>query len=192
LGRKLLQEDAGPMLPVSTYGASKLAGEALLSAYCNMFGIQAWVFRFGQRGGPTADARCVADFLRKLKVNPRQLAILGDGNQSKPYIHVHDVLEGVWLAWGKSQERFNISIWRLTMPLQCGKLRPLPCKLPARPCDCEYSGGERGWKGDVPSSGWTAQRSKLLGWSSRRSSYQALEAAAQALVQALGNVPCKL
>ncbi len=86
LGEEEVDEDHGPLLPISTYGASKLAGEALISAYCHMFGLRGFVFRFGNVIGPRQTHGVGYDFLRRLSSEPCHLSILGDGRQSKSYI----------------------------------------------------------------------------------------------------------
>lgn len=91
-------EDHGPCLPISTYGASKLACEALISAYCRMFDLTARAFRFANVVGPRQTHGVGYDFVRRLKAEPTRLRILGDGSQSKSYIHVEDILEAVFLA----------------------------------------------------------------------------------------------
>ena len=92
------QEDFGPLVPVSTYGASKLAGEALIASYCAMFDLRACAFRFGNVVGARQTHGVGFDFIRRLRVQPDRLRILGDGRQSKSYIHVDDVVEAVLLA----------------------------------------------------------------------------------------------
>src|SRR5208283_918094 len=98
LGEVEADEDYGPLLPISTYGASKLAGEALITSYCHMFDFTGRVFRFGNVVGPRQTHGVGFDFLRQLRKNPRKLRVLGDGTQSKSYIHVYDVVDAVLLA----------------------------------------------------------------------------------------------
>ena len=95
LGEHEVAEDHGPLLPVSTYGASKLAGEALICSYTHMFGLSAAAFRFANVVGPRQTHGVGFDFLRRLLDDPTRLAILGDGKQSKSYIHVDDVVRAV-------------------------------------------------------------------------------------------------
>ena len=103
IGSTEANEDFGPLVPVSTYGASKLAGEALISSYCHMFGLSARVFRFGNVVGPRQTHGVGLDFVRRLKADPLQLGILGDGKQSKSYIHVYDVVAAVlWANIGRA------------------------------------------------------------------------------------------
>src|SRR5438093_446933 len=106
LGEKEVSEDHGPLIPISTYGASKLAGEALISSYCHMFEFTGRVFRFGNVVAPRQTHGVGFDFLRQLLTNPSRLRILGDGTQSKSYVHVRDVVEAVLLAARCAKERF--------------------------------------------------------------------------------------
>ncbi|TMB86983.1 MAG: NAD-dependent epimerase/dehydratase family protein, partial [Chloroflexi bacterium] len=98
LGEIEVHEDHGPLVPISTYGASKLAGEALISAYCHMFDMRGLVFRFGNVVGPRQTHGVGFDFIRSLREAPGRLRILGDGTQSKSYVHVDDVVAAVLLA----------------------------------------------------------------------------------------------
>src|SRR5215831_339850 len=108
LGEKEIGEDYGPLVPISTYGASKLAGEALISSYCHMFDLTGRIFRFGNVVGPRQTHGVGFDFLRQLLKDPRRLRMLGDGTQSKSYIHVRDVIAAVLLAAQQSKERFAV------------------------------------------------------------------------------------
>ena len=98
LGEYEADEDYGPMIPTSTYGASKLAGEALISSYGAMFGLTGCAFRFGNVVGPRQTHGVGFDFLRQLLADDANLTILGDGRQSKSYIHVSDVIAAVMTA----------------------------------------------------------------------------------------------
>jgi UDP-glucose 4-epimerase len=167
LGEKEADENWGPLVPISTYGASKLAGEALISAYCHMFDFVGRVFRFGNVVGPRQTHGVGFDFLRQLLGNPRTLRILGDGTQSKSYIHVQDVIEAVLLAARASRERFAaynvatgdyITVTEIAdLAVQCAGLDPQQVQF-------EYTGGNRGWKGDVPVVRLNIDRIRRLGW----------------------------
>jgi UDP-glucose 4-epimerase len=112
LGELEVQEDYGPLIPVSTYGASKLAGEALISAYCFMFDLSGCAFRFGNVVGPRQTHGVGFDFVRRLRADPSRLSILGDGTQSKSYIHISDVVAAVLHANSycmKPFETFNVA-----------------------------------------------------------------------------------
>jgi UDP-glucose 4-epimerase len=176
LGEREVDEDYGPLIPISTYGASKLAGEALISSYCHMFDFTGRAFRFGNVVGPRQTHGVGFDFLRQLMKNPRKLRILGDGTQSKSYIHVRDVVEAVLLASRSRRERFaiyNVATDYITvteiahLAAECAGLNPSQLKF-------EYTGGDRGWKGDVPIVRLNTDRIHRLGWVCRSSSRQAL------------------
>lgn len=176
LGEREIDEDHGPMIPISTYGASKLAGEALISSYCHMFNFSGRVFRFGNVVGPRQTHGVAFDFLRQLLKNPSKLRILGDGTQSKSYIHVRDILEAVLLAARDSSHRFavyNVATDYITVT-EIAHLAVECAGLNARNVEFEYTGGDRGWKGDVPIVRLNADRIRLLGWRAGFNSREAL------------------
>src|SRR5437016_3950174 len=184
LGEKEVDEDYGPLIPISTYGASKLAGEALISSYCHMFEFTGRVFRFGNVVGPRQTHGVGFDFLRQLINNPNKLRILGDGTQSKSYIHVRDIVEAVLLAAQRCTDRFavyNVATDYITvteiahLAVECAGLNP-------REVDFEYSGGNRGWKGDVPVVRLNIDRIRNLGWVYRFNSRQALRESMMAML----------
>ena len=175
-GETEVDEDYGPMAPISTYGASKLAGEALISSYCHMFDFTGRVFRFGNVVGPRQTHGVGIDFLRQLMKNPKRLRILGNGTQSKSYIHVQDIVDAVLLGEARSTARFavyNVATDYITvkeiaaLAVECAGLDP-------RQVEFEFTGGKRGWKGDVPVVRMNAQRIRSLGWDCRRGSRDAL------------------
>ena len=176
LGETEVDEDYGPLLPISTYGASKLAGEALISAYCHMFDLTARAFRFGNVVGPRQTHGVGFDFLRQLLRDPRNLRILGDGTQSKSYIHVRDVVEAVLLAATSKTERFavfNVATDYITVT-EIAHLAVECAGLNSRDVKFEYTGGNRGWKGDVPIVRLNADRIRRLGWKCGSGSRDAL------------------
>ena len=179
-------EDLGPLIPVSTYGASKLAGEALLASYCAMFGLTARAFRFGNVVGPRQTHGVGFDFLRRLRDDPTTLRILGDGTQSKSYIHVFDVIDAVLLAstaCNAPYEVFNVATGDYITVSEIAELAVGILGLDPEKVTFDYTGGDRGWKGDVPIVRIATDRIRALGWSNRWSSAEALERAIP---------PCKL
>ena len=185
LGTTPVSEDTGPLLPVSTYGASKLAGEALISSYCAMFELKACAFRFANVVGPRQTHGVGFDFLRRLAADPRRLRILGDGQQSKSYIYVADVVEAVLLAHERCIEPyqvFNVSTGDAITVNEIAA-EAAACLGLKQPPVHEYSGGSRGWKGDVPVVRLDASRIRALGWAPKRNSREAMRAALDAMVQ---------
>jgi UDP-glucose 4-epimerase len=186
LGELEIAEDHGPLLPVSTYGASKLAGEALISSYCAMFDLRACVFRFGNVVGPRQTHGVGFDFVRRLLADPSQLRILGDGSQSKSYVHVEDVVNAVLLAHGKSAKPydvFNVATGDYITVTEIANLAVEVVGLAPGRVRFEYTGGDRGWKGDVPVVRLNTGRIKSLGWICQRTSQQALGVSMQSLME---------
>jgi UDP-glucose 4-epimerase len=177
LGDKEAAEDHGPLTPISTYGASKLAGEALISSYCHMFDFTGRVFRFGNVVGPRQTHGVGFDFLRNLLKDPRKLRILGDGSQSKSYIHVRDVVEAVLLAARRSPDRFsayNVATGDYITVREIAELAMECLGLDPKTVTLEYTGGSRGWKGDIPVVRLKTDRIRGLGWTCRSGSREAL------------------
>ena len=177
LGEEEADEDYGPLIPISTYGASKLAGEVLISSYCHMFDFTGRVFRFGNVVGPRQTHGVGFDFLRQLLKNPRKLHILGDGTQSKSYIHVREVVEAVLLAARRSTSRFavyNVATGDYITVKEIAQLAAECAGLDPRQVEFEYTGGNRGWKGDVPIVRLNTDRIRGLGWTCRSGSHEAL------------------
>ena len=154
-----------------------------------MFGLQAWVFRFGNVVGPRQTHELLMfDFIRRLRATPDHLAIKGDGEQSKPYVHVSDVLNAVWLAWLNAGERFNYFNVATDDAATVREIASLAASaLGLREVRFEYAGGARGWPGDVPVVRLDSAKMKALGWRAKRNSIQAIEEAAHALAKAASN-----
>jgi UDP-glucose 4-epimerase len=177
LGEVEAAEDHGPMRPISTYGASKLAGEALICAYGHMFGCSACVFRFGNVVGPRQTHGVGFDFLRQLLAEPGRLRIQGDGTQSKSYIHVSDVVEAVLLASAATRSglsTYNVATGDSITVREIADLAVRCAGLPAGGTEYRFTGGDRGWKGDVPVVRLDTSRIRTLGWMPSMSSREAL------------------
>ena len=157
-------ENAPFPVQTSLYGASKLAGEGLISAYCEGFGFQGFIFRFVSILGERYTHGHVFDFYRKLLANPRELAVLGNGLQKKSYLYVQDCIDAMLLAVERASARVNV--FNLGAGEYCqvkdsigwitGHLGLTPKLL--------YSGGERGWIGDSPFIFLDCTRLRALGW----------------------------
>lgn len=184
LGDREIDEDHGPLIPISTYGASKLAGEALISSYCHMFDFTGRVFRFGNVVGPRQTHGVGFDFLRQLLKDPQKLRILGDGTQSKSYIHVRDIVEAVLLAAVHSTGRFavyNVATDYITVT-EIAHLAAECAGLDPRNVQFDYTGGNRGWKGDVPIVRLNTGRIRRLGWICPSGSREALRESMMAML----------
>lgn len=186
LGELEVDEDHGPLVPISTYGASKLAGEALIAAYCAMFGLTACVFRFGNVVGPRQTHGVGFDFVRRLLVNPKELSILGDGHQSKSYIAVSDVVSAVLLAARLAPRPyavFNVATGDYIAVREIAVLALEILGLSAGTTALRYTGGDRGWSGDVPVVRLNTARIRGLGWRNEMSSVEALRESLSSIVQ---------
>jgi UDP-glucose 4-epimerase len=186
LGELEINEDHGPLVPISTYGASKLAGEAIIAAYCHMFDLSACIFRLGNVVGARQTHGVGFDFIRGLLTEPSRLDILGDGRQSKSYIHVDDVISAVLQANAGSAVKynvFNVASGDYITVKEIADLAVECAGLSTERVEYRFSGGERGWKGDVPVVRFDTGRIRKLGWKCRHSSRQALRRSLEALIE---------
>jgi UDP-glucose 4-epimerase len=169
-------ETYSPMYPISTYGASKLAGEALICAYCRMFGFRAKAYRFANVVGPKQTHGVGFDFIRRLKQDPSRLKILGDGTQSKSYIHVEDVLNAIFHTASCVAQPFDVYNIATGDYITVTEIADLAVELMGLPEDViyDYSGGDRGWKGDVPVVRFNLSKILATGWRPRLNSREAL------------------
>ena len=185
-GELEVDEDRGPLLPISTYGASKLAAEGMISAYCHMFDLTACIFRFGNVVGPRQTHGVGFDFVRSLLADGRRLSILGDGCQSKSYIHVDDVVSAVLHADARCAgpcDVLNVATGDTVTVKEIADLAVEFAGLEAGSVDYRFSGGRRGWKGDVPVVRLDSGRMRSLGWECVHPSREALRRSLTALVE---------
>lgn len=164
-------EDYGPLQPISLYGASKLASEGLITAFCHIFGMQSWIFRFANVVGVRATHGIVVDLINKLKQNTNELEILGDGTQEKPYIHVDDCVEGVLYGFQHSKEQVNVfNLGTATSTKASVIAQILVGEMGLRDVKFKYTGGKRGWPGDVSQVRFDTSKMERLGWKPRYNS----------------------
>ena len=191
LGMLEAAEDHGPLIPVSTYGASKLAGEALIASYAYMFDLRGCGFRFGNVVGPRQTHGVGFDFARRLLASaaagedPIVLKILGDGSQSKSYVHVSDIVRAVLTAHEKTTAPFaayNVATGDYITVREIAALAVECVGLRADQVRFEYSGGDRGWKGDVPIVRLDTAKIRGLGWRCESSSREALRRSMLAMI----------
>jgi UDP-glucose 4-epimerase len=175
LGEREVDEQFGPLIPVSTYGASKLGCEAILAAYTHMFGIHAVVFRFANVVGARQTHGVTYDFVRHLLDDPTRLPILGDGSQSKSYIHVSDVVSAMLTLTNLGWEGFNVFNAGTGDYLTVTEIADLVVeRMSLSNVRYEYTGGSRGWKGDVPIVRFASNKLRSLGWRCHHTSTEAL------------------
>jgi UDP-glucose 4-epimerase len=173
-------------LPISTYGASKLASECLVSAYAHMFEMQGSIFRFANVVGPHQTHGVAYDFILRLSREPGRLTIYGDGAQSKPYLHVEDVLKAFRLMEGRTGsgcEVVNVASEDFLTVRQIADIVVERMKL--NNVKYEFTGGARGWKADVPVYRLDSSLIRRWGWKNQRNSRQAVVAAVDAMLEDL-------
>lgn len=188
-GLTRVSEDYAPMQPISTYGASKLAGEALVSAYTHLFGIGALVFRFANVVGPRQTHGVAYDFIRQLRENPGGLKILGDGSQSKSYIHVDDVVDAMLLAIEHASrpfECYNVATDDYVTVDEIAEMVIEIMGLSRDEVEIAHSGGERGWKGDVPIVRFDLTKIHSLGWAAKSTAREAMRDSIRCLLDESG------
>ena len=153
-------------------------------SFVECFGFSAWIFRFGNVVGPRGTHGAALDFLKKLAANPVELEVLGDGRQSKPYVFVTDCVDGILFGLDHAHERLNL--YNLAPPDTTSVARIAELCVEASPypeAGIRYTGGERGWPGDVPRSRLSGKKLAELGWRPSRSSDQAVREAVHALAR---------
>jgi len=186
------KESYGPCFPISTYGASKLACEALISSYCHMFGIKGRAFRFANVVGPKQTHGVGYDFIRRLRQDSSQLRILGNGTQSKSYIYVNDVIDAMLLVYENLKNEdascfdiFNVATDDYITVTDIAHIATNIAGLSKDSVNYQYTGGDRGWKGDVPKVLFDVSKIKKLGWRASKTSFQAIEASITSMYQEL-------
>lgn len=179
-------EEYGPLFPISLYGASKLACEGLIAAFCHNYGFQAWILRFANICGRHGTHGAIVDFIQKLQRGQRPLEVLGDGNQAKPYLHVSECLDGMLYAWQNAAGQlscFNLGCESATSVRRIAEL--LLATMGLDDAGLAFTGGLRGWPGDVPQVRLDCSRLRRLGWAARFNSDEAVRRATIELAEEL-------
>lgn len=178
-------EEYGPLFPISLYGASKLACEGLISAFCHNYGFRAWIYRFANICGRHGTHGVILDFIHKLQANPGQLEILGDGKQAKPYLHVSECVDAMLFIWKNARSEplnfFNLGCEGATNTDRIAEL--LLETMGLRNIEIVHTGGERGWPGDVPQVRLDCSKLEKFGWKTRLVSDDAVRLASRQLVE---------
>jgi UDP-glucose 4-epimerase len=184
-GAAFSSETHGPLLPVSMYGATKASAEALISAFCHLYDMRAWIVRPANIIGPRATHGVVYDFVKRLRAEPTKLHILGDGKQSKAYLHVADVVDAIVRVRVRGPKRDRVGIYNLSSNSfvtvnQIAKLVLAEMKL--RDVKITHGGGKIGWKGDVAVVRLRNTKLAKLGWRAKHDSASAVRATVRALL----------
>ena len=182
----VLNEETGGLKPVSYYGGAKLASEALISSYVSMCDMNAVIFRFPNVIGPRLTHGVVYDFVKKLRNNPKELEILGNGTQCKPYIYVTDLVNAIVKLTEQFEpgvDVFNISV--MSEGTSVTHIAEIVVDvLGLSDVEFKYTGGDRGWKGDVPRFKYDISKVLATGWKPEYTSDEAVRKAVIEAVQA--------
>lgn len=182
-GLSYFAETWGPLEPVSMYGASKLSAEGLVSAFTHLYDMQAWIVRPANIIGPRATHGVVFDFMRRLRKDPTQLRILGDGKQSKAYLHVDDVIDAFLLVQRKGKEQVNFFNLSSNSFITVNGIADLVIRgMGLSKVKRTHTAGKIGWKGDVPVIRLRNDRITKLGWRPEYDSAGAVKATIAALL----------
>jgi UDP-glucose 4-epimerase len=174
----VLREETGPLFPISNYGAMKLASEGAISAAVEHLGGRAWIFRFPNVIGSRSTHGVIHDFIRKLRQNPAELEVLGDGTQQKPYLHVSELIDAMIFAWEKTRERVNcFNIGPTGSSTTVRFIAEAVVRAVAPKAKIKYGAGGRGWVGDVPRFDYSIAKIQKLGWTPKLNSDEAVELA---------------
>jgi UDP-glucose 4-epimerase len=177
-----IREESGPMLPISNYGAMKLASEAQISAAAEAWLRRANVHRFPNVIGPRATHGAILDFVRKLRKNPRQLLVLGNGTQAKPYLYVQNLVEAMLFIDQNARGRLNIFNIGPTDAVTVRQIAEEVVAQAAPGAEIVYGREARGWVGDVPRFRYNTEKLRKLGWKDEMSSAEALRRAVRDIV----------
>ncbi len=178
-------EDYAPLEPISVYGASKLADEGLVSTYGHSYGMTAYVFRFANIVGPKQRGNVIPDFIEKLLRHPETLEILGDGRQEKSYLHVDDCVDAICHVVEHASNPVNTYNLGTRTTTSVNRIADIVADVMGLDPDYEYTGGERGWTGDVPRMRLSIEKVSALGWEPATPSDQAVRSAAEQLYEEL-------
>lgn len=170
-------ENYGPLLPISFYGASKLACEVLATAFGHNYNMKVWIYRFANIVGSHTTHGAIHDFIKKLRKNPRELEVLGDGSQQKSYLHVQDCIEG--MIFGISKSRDEVNLFNLASRGVCNVTQIADSVIEGMKLSAQkkFTGGSRGWKGDVPKTELDGGRLQKLGFVPRWDSHESVKKA---------------
>lgn len=179
-------ENYGPLKPISLYGASKLADEALITSFSHLFDIQAWIFRLANVVGDKSRKKgttVLTDFIQKLQKNPKKLEILGNGKQKKSFLWIDDCIDGILTMVNKSKNKVNLMNLGNCDSITIDEISKIVIsKMGLKNVKISYTGGERGWKGDSPLMLLDTKIAKSLAWKAHYSSAEAIAKSAEKLI----------
>lgn len=187
-----VDETAGPLLPVSSYGAGKVASEAFIASFCHVYGLRAWIYRFGNVLGARMTHGVIFDFLRRLKENPSELMILGDGRQEKNYFLVEECIAG--MAYGyrhvPRDERTPCDVLNLgttTVTRVVNLAATVIEEMGLKNTAVKIQGAAKAWPGDQPRVHFSVDKMSRLGWKAKKTSDEAVRIAIRRMLDKPGS-----
>ncbi len=177
-------EDYGPLIPISLYGASKLGAEAFITSYAHTFDMRAVIYRFANIVGPRGTHGVIYDFIMKLRRNPKELEILGDGKQTKSYLYVDDCVDAI--IYGHNNRKSDVEIFNIGSDDWVNVRRIADIiveEMHLENVKYRFTGGSRGWKGDVPKMLLSIEKIKKYGWKPQHSSEDSVRLTARHLIK---------
>lgn len=179
-----LQEHRSIMRPISHYGAGKLASEAFVSSFSHLHDFQVWIARFCNAVGPNMTHGVIPDLIRKLKAKPAELEVYGDGTQTKPFIYIDDLVDGVMWMLNHTNEDYNAYLVGVQSNVTVAQIAQIIMDEVGVHVPIHYGGKYKGWKGDVHKYSYDVTRLRMLGWVPK---YSAEEAVRKAVKDTLAN-----
>lgn len=174
-GSKLITEESGPLLPISYYGAMKLASEAIISAATEKFLERAYIYRFPNVIGVPATHGVILDLVRKLNDNPFRLDVLGNGSQEKSYLHVSDLISAMFFINKLCTQKINIfNIGSFDYSTKVSSIAEEIVRIVSPAANIIYGESEKGWVGDVPIVNYSSEKIQTLGWTPNLTSAEAV------------------
>ena len=180
-------ETYGPIKPISLYGASKLASEALITAWCGTFGAKSWIHRFANIVGPRGTHGVIYDFIHKLKADPSRLEVLGNGLQEKSYMSAHDCVQAMVHLIDNTGS--DVNLYNLGTGDTCSVRKIAEIVIEESGFEgvsIDYTGGDRGWAGDVPKTSLNVDNLFDTGFRPEMMSEDAIRHTANALISEIG------
>ena len=175
-------KEEAPLTPISQYSASKIAAEKFIETYCHLYGLKAWVFRFGNVVGKYQHRGVIVDFINKLYNGPKELEILGDGKQIKSYVHVSDCISAMnFIPEHDNNDGFQVYNIATTDYCNVREVADIVSKgLGVKP-KYHFTGGDRGWEGDIPKIELSIEKALKVGWKPKYDCKQAISKAVEEL-----------
>ena len=171
---EVMLETSAHLRPISFYGAAKLAGEAFASAYSSMYGIQMWVVRLSNVVGSDATHGIVHDIKEKLAIDTKELHLLGDGTQAKPFIHVSDAVDGILHAISKTTEQYNVIQVGNEQQITMRRVAEIVLEQMNLNTKIVFSDTPTTWAGDVEKYRYDVTKLRSLGWAPKWNTAEAI------------------